>query len=277
MANACQRWRRGRELYRPAGEPINRREFGIEIIGDTDSKAFIAAHHYAPNSPPQILSVGLFRKNGFGGSRLVGVCRFSVPINQAAVPKHTGQKPGNGCEVGRLVLLDEVEANGESYFVSRAFRVLAEQKPHLKAVVSYCDPIPRFTATGVQYKRGHIGTCYQALNARHVGRAKPRTLLLGPDGRVISERTISKLRGGERGAAYAYRQLLDAGCPIKNPREDINQYLVRAIAEGGLRQIRHPGNLVYSWVLGSRTERQRRRQQLPAAVSYPKQVAAITI
>ena len=266
----CQRWTRGRDVYRPAGEPIRVSEFGIDGISDADSKAFVAAHHYAPNSPPQILSMGLFRKTSFSRSRLVGVCRFSVPMNQRAVPKHTGHAPGNGCELGRLVLLDEVAANGESFFVARALKALATEKPHIHAVVSYCDPVPRYRADGTEFKRGHIGTCYQALNARHVGRAKARTLLMTRDGQVLSERSLSKLRNGERGADYAYRQLLSVGCQARKAGEDIHDYIERAIKSGGLQRTRHPGNLVYSWVIGGRREKRQRQQRLPDALPYPK-------
>jgi hypothetical protein len=266
----CQRWTNGRESYRPAGETITVREFGVDIISDADSKDFVARHHYAPNSPPQILSVGLFRRKGVQASELVGVCRFSVPMNQAAVPKHTGQDAAHGCELGRLVLLEEVAANGESYFVSRALRALSEEKPHMRAVVSYCDPVPRYRKDGSEFKRGHIGTCYQALNARHVGRAKARTLTMTNDGDVISERTLSKFRRDERGAEYAYRQLLQAGCPKRKPGEDRGEYLVRAVKEGGLRKLKHPGNLVYTWAIGSPAERRARRLMLPDAIPYPK-------
>jgi hypothetical protein len=266
----CQRWTKGREFYRPAGEPIRVTEFGVERISDSESKVFVADHHYAPNSPPQILSMGLFRKTGVRRSRLVGVCRFSVPMNQRAIPKHTGQAPRNGCELGRLVLLDEIAANGESFFVARALKGLAAEKPHIHAVVSYCDPMPRHRADGTAFKRGHIGTCYQALNARHVGRAKPRTLLMTRDGQVISERALSKLRNDESGSAYVYRQLLSAGCQRRKAGEATTDYLERAIKEGGLRKTRHPGNLVYSWAIGGPRNRRTRQQQLPEALPYPK-------
>lgn len=266
----CQRWTNGRDSYRPAGEPIRASEYHTDLITDAAAKHFIAQHHYATSSPPQVLSVGLFHKRRSAHSRLVGVCRFSVPMNQFAVPKHTGHEASNGCELGRLVLLDEVAANGESFFVSRALKALAVEKPHIHAVVSYCDPLPRTRADGTLFKRGHVGTCYQALNARHVGRAKPRTLVMTRDGQVLSERTLSKLRNDERGSAYAYRQLLRAGCPTRNFGEPTTEYLKRALDEGDLQRVRHPGNLVYSWVIGCRKARRERARRLPDALPYPK-------
>lgn len=266
----CQRWKRGREYYRPGRETIRVREYGIDIVSDRKARHFIAEHHYAPNSPPQTLSVGLFRKVGVTESRLVGIARFSVPMNQHAVPKHTGQEPGHGCELGRLVLLDEVPGNGESYFLARAMRVLRQERPNIRAVVSYCDPVARYRQDGTLFKRGHIGICYQALNARHVGRAKPRTLLMTRSGHVLSERSVSKFKHRERGEAYAYRQLLKAGCPERNLGEDREVYLERALREGGVVRQRHPGNLVYCWAVGSARDRKVARSRMPPAQIYPK-------
>lgn len=112
-------------------------------------------------------------------------------------------------------------------------------------------------------KPGHIGTIYQAHNGRYFGRSRARTLLLDPRGCVVSERALSKLRGGERGADYAYRQLLAAGCPPRDPGEEAAVYVRRVRACGALRPIRHPGNHVYGWPL-------HRGVQLRDGLPFPK-------
>jgi hypothetical protein len=50
-------------------------------------------------------------------------------MNNHAVPKYTGLEALAGVDLGRFVLLDQVEANGESWFLGRAFELLAQQAP----------------------------------------------------------------------------------------------------------------------------------------------------
>lgn len=266
----CQRWRERRERYRPAGERIIPSRFGVDVVSDRTATAFIAAHHYATSSPPQILSVGLFEAHGVRGPRLVGVCRFSVPMSQRAIPSRTGQEAGSGCELGRLVLLDEVAGNGESFFVSRAFRLLASEKPHIRTVLSYSDPVPRYRRDGTLWKPGHIGCVYQALNARFVGRSAARTLLMTDEGTVVSERALSKIRNDERGARYAYEQLRQLGAPARGALETGREYVERVTALDLFRRLRHPGNLAYTWALGSRSTRRLVERSMPPALPYPK-------
>jgi len=67
-------------------------------------------------------------------------------------------------ELGRLVLGDEVPANGESWFVGQVFRQAA--LAGVRGVVSFSDPMPRAAADGTTITPGpYVGTIYQALNA----------------------------------------------------------------------------------------------------------------
>lgn len=266
----CQRWRERRDRYRPAGERIEPSRYGVDVISDKAAAAFVAEHHYAPNVPPQVLSIGLFDAHAIGAPRLAGVCVFSVSMNQRAVPCRTGQPANRGCELGRLVLLDDVAANGESWFVSRAFKLLRDEKPHLAAVVSYSDPLPRRRSDGSLFKVGHIGTVYQALGARFVGRSAARTLLIANDGTVVSERSLSKLRNDERGAGYAYDQLRLLGAPPMEPGESGAGYVARVTSLTMFRRVAHPGNFTYVWGLGRSRERQKVEAGMPPALPYPK-------
>ncbi len=266
----CQRWRERRDRYRPDGERIEPSRYGVDVISDKAAAAFVAEHHYAPNVPPQVLSVGLFDAHAIGAPRLAGVCVFSVSMNQRAIPARAGQPANRGCELGRLVLLDEVPSNGESWFVSRAFRLLRQEKPHLVAVVSYSDPLPRRRSDGSLFKVGHIGTVYQALGARFVGRSSPRTLLIAHNGTVVSERSLSKLRNDERGAGYAYDQLRALGAPAIETRESGAAYVARVTSLPVFRRVAHPGNFTYVWGVGTRRERQAVAAGMPPALPYPK-------
>lgn len=239
----CQRWLGGRDSYRPAGEPLPTHMFGCEEINEATAKRFVETHHYSHSYPAARVRVGLFRV-GFG---LVGVAVFSQPMNKATVPKYLAAQ--DGCELGRFVLRDDVEANGETWFLARAFKILRKDHSHLGGIVSYSDPLPRTSDAGLTVKPGHIGTIYQAHNARYVGLARAENLVLDTAGRVVSRRSLSKLRNDERGAAGVYAALLAAGAPKRRPLESGAEYVDRALVEGPFRRLRHPGNLTYVWSL----------------------------
>ena len=72
-----QRWRARRDLYRPAGEVINTREYEIaETRSDRIVKDFIATHHYLQTTPPARFRFCLYK-----GEQLVGVAVFAHPTN----------------------------------------------------------------------------------------------------------------------------------------------------------------------------------------------------
>lgn len=249
VAAACQRWRRRRASYRPQGEPIDPSRYGVELLDEATARRFVTEHHYSASYPAARLRVGLYRSGGAPGAQLVGVAVFSVPMQSAAITRHAGVDVGAGVELGRFVLLDEEPANAETWFLRRAFRHLRAELPQTRAVIAYADPMPRHTANGEQVKPGHVGIIYRAFNGRLVGRSSPRRLLLAADGRAISGRSLTKLRKGERGQAYAERQLAEMGAPARRSGEDGGDYVRRALASGAFRAVPHPGNLVYAWPL----------------------------
>lgn len=246
----CQRWRNGRDRYRPSGEIFDHRHATVERLDTATAKAFILRHHYSGSFPASRLNVGLFIKRPFQKEVLAGVATFSVPMTQSVIPALLdGLPPALGVELGRFVLLDEVEANGESWTLARAFRNLRESLPEVRGVVSYCDPHPRYTSDGQLSFRGHIGTIYKAFNATPRGRSKPRTLLITPDGSVANERGLSKLRNCESGSDYVERKLRDMGATPRLRNEDGARYVERLVEIGFLRRQRHPGNFAFSWNL----------------------------
>lgn len=254
--NVCQRWRRGRANYRPAGEPFNPAHASVAAIDEAPAKAFVLGHHYAASYPAVRFRAGLFIQERFAREQLVGVAVFSVPMSQHIIPRYfEGLEPNAGVELGRLVLLDEIAANAESWFVARAFRLLRTQLSRIRGVLSYSDPLERLTATGEVVKRGHIGTVYQALNAAYRGRTRPSYITLARDGRIVSHRAITKLRAEVKGEAYAYEQLRAMGAPARRPFESGTEYAARALTDGNFRKVRHPGNHAYTWWVGERRAR----------------------
>jgi hypothetical protein len=268
LVTRTQRWRNRRESYRPAGEPINPRHFAVDLIAESEAKAFVQQHHYSGSFPAARMRAGLMRTLPGRRSELVGVVVFSQPMTQAVIPHWTGQRPEAGIELGRLTVLDEIPANAESFFVARAFRLLAQQLPQVQAIVSFSDPMRRVTDSGQQITPGHAGILWQALNARHVGRSKARPVVFDRSGRVISDRALAKLRNGERGAGYVYEQLLAAGAPPRRAGEADPDYVARALADGPFRRVRHPGNLAYVW--SSLTAPRSVAAGFRPALTYPK-------
>ena len=255
-----QRWRERRESYRPSGEPINTRLYEVaELGGDRLPKDFILRHHYLGSYPSARYRYGLFTKG-----ELVGVAVFSHPCNDRVLTSVFPLNPLDSVELGRFVLLDSVPANGESWFLARAFDCL--RKKGLAGIVSFRDPVPRAAVDGTLIHRGHIGTCYQATSATYLGTTALRMIRLLPDGTVLNDRTVQKIRSGEQGWQYAAAILEKFGAepPASGSRTAwLQQWLPRVT-----QRFRHSGNHRYAWPL-CRTA----QKLLPEALPYPKFVA----
>lgn len=238
----CQRWSERRERYRPSGERIDPSRYTVAISEQSPARAFVETHHYSGSWVAARLSVGLYQDRGpVWSPELVGVCVFSVPMQPAALTAHLA---GPGVELGRLVLLDEVPGNGESWFVARAFRLLRSELG-LCRVLSYSDPLRRVREDGSEVCPGHIGIVYQALNATYRGRSSARWLHLDRVGRTISGRALGKIRAQDRGCVAAERDLVARGAPARVWGEEPAAWLARVLPT--FRRVYHPGNHVYTW------------------------------
>lgn len=252
-----QRWRDRRGSYRPAGETIRTNEYDVEPIPDDNTaKAFILRHHYSGAYVAARLRFGLFRRGG-----LAGVAVFSQPMSGAVLSTVFGSAGRESIDLGRFVLLDEVPANGETWFLARTFEHL--RREGIAGVVAFSDPVPRTNVAGDVVFPGHVGTIYAAHNAAYLGRATARTIRLLPDGRALSERAISKIRNAERGWRYAANLLIDAGAeaPGPDPRAWLRAWLPRVT-----RPLRHNGTHKFAWALEPRL-----RRRLRSCAPYPKQ------
>jgi hypothetical protein len=253
----AQRWDRGRASYRPAGETIATRDYEVaELRDDNTARAFVERHHYSRSYPAAVLRYGIFRR-----AELVGVSVFSWPVNEKTLAPLPGARDER-LELGRFVLAEDVPANGESWFLARAFEQLRAEG--LAGVLSMSDPVPRRDAAGVTVFPGHVGTIYQATNATYLGRGTARTLRLLPDGTVFSARAMSKIRAREQGWRYAAGQLERHGAvPLASSGDSaawLREWLPRITTT-----MRHAGNHRYAWAL-----RRRDRKHLPASLPYPK-------
>lgn len=254
-----QRWRDRVGSYRPAREVLTTSLYEVAAIhDDTTARNFVIQHHYAASYPAARRRFGLYE-----GPFLVGVAVFSHPMNDAVLGRLPCAKD-EAVELGRLVLLDRVPANAESWFLARAFDLL--RRTGFRGVVSFSDPMARTDASGKQVFGGHAGVCYQASNAVYVGRAGAKTQRLLPDGTVLSARALSKIRAQDQGHRYAEELLVRAGAAPRrgeDPRQWVETWLPRVT-----RVQRHPGNFTYLFGLDKATKR-----HLPAGMAYPKLIA----
>ena len=254
-AQPCQRWHTKRDSYRPAGEPIQTARYEVHAFrSDSEARDFVTTHHYSGTYPAARFRFGLYH-----GPFLVGVAVFSHPCNDATLTNVFGGKATDAVELGRFVLLDSVPSNGETWFLGQCF---AQLKGHVSGVLSFSDPVARSSEDGHTLFPGHVGTIYQAHNAVYLGRGTRRTLKLLPDGTVLSERALSKIRSQERGREYAVEQLVKHGAA--KPDGDLRAWLAEWLPRV-TRPLVHPGNHKYGWQLFAR-----RRWSLPASLPYPK-------
>jgi hypothetical protein len=267
IAAGCQRWRKGRDSYRPAGEVIDPADYEVRPLDTVaDARAFVELHHYSHAWVADRFRYGMFhRRDG----ELVGVAVFSTPAHPNVIGNWFPSLPDwrLGVELGRFVLLDKVPGNGETWFLARCREYL--RAAGITGIVLFADPVPRTRADGSTVFVGHVGTIYQASNAVLAGRGRGQTLRLFGDGTNFHRRNRGKILGlhaGWRGAvseltrrgAFAWGDL-EAGT-----RAERAAWLESAIA-ATTRPLRHPGNLRYLWGLSRRT-----RRQLPPTDRYPK-------
>ncbi len=254
----CQRTTRRVHSWRPASEGgFNPARYAVHPIDEATAKAFVLTHHYAGSYPAGRRQYGLFE-----GGHLVGVAVLGEPMHPKVLtnplPTCTNR---DSAELSRLVLLDEVPANAESWMVARVFRDAAANG--LRGVVAFSDPMPR-PHVGMP---GHVGIIYQALGAAYCGRATARTLTFLPDGTVLSDRGAQKIRKAEKGWAGQVARLVELGAtPTTAPDAE---WLAAALEDIGVRKVRHLGNHRFVFRLGDRGARRRTPLGLPTD-EYPK-------
>lgn len=171
----CQRWNSGRHSWRHLREGgFDRRRYQVTDLAEADAKAFCAAHHYAGASyPAAIRRYGLIDR---ADGRLVGAAVLGAPVSSKVLtgPLPTLEPYRESVELSRFVLLDECPANTESWMLTRAFEDLRAHG--IRGVVSFADPVPRWTAAGVLIKPGHFGTRSRYIAERMVRLAQAEVM-----------------------------------------------------------------------------------------------------
>lgn len=275
MTGSCQRWTHGRGSWRhPSEGGFNPGHYSVAPVREGLARAFVVQHHYAGTFPTSRLCYGLHDRD----DQLVGVAVLSVPMRAKVLtlPFPTLEPYQESLELGRFVLLDEVPANAESWFLGQTWRLAADAG--LRGIISFSDPMPRHRVLTLHDGRelsetitpGHVGVIYQATNGIPAGRSTARTLVYLPrQGVVVPARLMSKIRQQERGSDYAEQYLVKLGAQPRPPQRDRRHWLRGALLELGAERVTHPGNYRYLWRLGSRTQQRHTVIGLPTT-RYPK-------
>lgn len=237
-----QRWEEGKARWCPRRRLVDTSTLEVALCPDAEARAFVEAHHYSRSWPSSRERIGLYRSGA-----LVGVAVFGVPASEAVLPRWTTLTSDQAADLSRFVLLDEVGFNAETWFLARAFKLLRKQRPAWRRIVAFSDPHPRHTLSGECVMPGHVGQIYQAYTGAYQGRTLPSTQYQLPDGRIYSKRAAQKLTRGEVGAAYAARQLEEAGISPMRAGESGDAYWERV--KGELRKVRHQGQHAYLFSL----------------------------
>ncbi|HEY7066284.1 MAG TPA: hypothetical protein VII06_32730 [Chloroflexota bacterium] len=264
-SDRCQRWRDGRPRWRHRSEGgFDSAQYEVAPVDDRTARAYVERHHYARSYVASRLRYGLWDRRG----ALLGVAVLSVPVRREVltVPFPELVPFQESLELGRFVLADRAPANAESWFLGQLFRLAGREG--IRGVVSFSDPVARHDATGRLVFPGHVGLIYQASNAIYAGRGTARIVLVLPDGRVLNERALAKVRAIDSGHAYVEELLRGFGAPPRG-RADPVRWLPHALAAAGVRRLRHPGNHRYLFRLGDRAARRSVAIALPRFL-YPK-------
>ncbi|HRH40511.1 MAG TPA: hypothetical protein PKY82_02620 [Pyrinomonadaceae bacterium] len=243
-----QRWKHKKAVYQPLRDYFNPRHFEITEIGEVIAKDFVTTNHYTNAYPVARKRFGLFEKGN-----LVGVAVYSHPMSEKVITNvFQCEKASDGLELGRLVLLDTVLSNAESFFVAECHRRL--KKLGFVGVVSFSDDLPRYSADGKKTFAGHLGIVYQSLGASFLNRSSPIRQYILPDGTNLSKRTISKIRNGEVGWEYSSRILENFGADKCSPETEKRKKWLDYWLDKLTRRVKHPGNLRYAWSFNKKIE-----------------------
>lgn len=141
-------------------------DYQIRRISCTDAKKYIIKNHYSHgchNGP--FPCYGLYKDSGvkhglFDTFVLIGVLMFATPCSENVRASVWGEEfKDRVIELHRLHIKDGTPKNTESWFISRCLKMLKEDAPQIRGIISFADET-----------EGHSGIIYQATNFYYIGR-----------------------------------------------------------------------------------------------------------
>lgn len=164
-------------------------DYQVKRIDCKTAKEYIHKNHYSHgshNAPSPCYGL-------FDGEMLIGCLMFATPCSENVRSSVFGKEYKDSVtELHRLHILDVTPKNAESWFIVRCLKLLKQDKPKIKAVVSFSDST-----------QGHEGTIYKATNAYRIGHTGSATFYIDESGRLRHPRqngvNISKEEAESRG------------------------------------------------------------------------------
>ena len=145
-------------------------QYEVKKIPCKEAKEYIQKNHYSHgchNAPSPCY--GLYDR-GY----LIGVLMFATPCSENVRSGIFGEEYKNSVtELHRLHILDVTPKNTESWFIAKCLKLLKQDKPAIKAVISFADTT-----------QGHNGVIYQATNFYFIGKSSPATFYLDESNRL---------------------------------------------------------------------------------------------
>lgn len=163
--------------------------YEVRKISAKIAKEYLIKNHYSHgchNGPSPCY--GLFDKD-----ELIGALAFATPCSENVRASVFGEKYKDSViELHRLHIKDVTPRNTESWFISRCLKLLKEDRPQTKAVISFSDST-----------QGHQGTIYRATGFYYIGHTGNATFYLDENNRLRHPRqngvNITKEMAKEKG------------------------------------------------------------------------------
>ncbi len=188
----------------------------FEPVGVKEVRPFIEQHHYSHSINGCKVS-DCFAL--YDGMEMKAAVLFG-PLSTTAWKKY-GQDEKDVVELRRLVCLDELPRNTESWLIAQCLKRL---KGKYKVCVSYADP-----------RHGHCGFIYQASNWSYMGQTANDTVFVTPEGKEYHSRALrTKYNGDFKPFVKRLRKMKD---------------------DGVLKEIIVPGKHVYLYTLNGKQKR----------------------
>lgn len=126
------RWNNGRNHWVTPETVFTPEKYVVHEVTQQVAAKFVEDNHYLSTWPTSRCAVGLFEvgsvSNGLKDN-LVGICNFGVCSNSSAPNYWVKGVQQDTVELNRLILLDSIPFNAESWFIARALKILKVKHP----------------------------------------------------------------------------------------------------------------------------------------------------
>jgi hypothetical protein len=150
------------------------RDFNVHPVSRDEVQFFAEQWHYSKSAGSVLWAYGLYDH-----FKLLGVVAYNMPTREVCAFPFGEEYVDSVAHMGRLICRDESPRNSESRLIAQSLKMLKEDKPNFRAVITY--------AAG---RQNHLGYVYQATNALYLGTAKERSFYVDQKGNHRSTNKI---------------------------------------------------------------------------------------